>query len=183
MRISAVLLLALLLSSCGGTQSISQFGDVPLVLGSEPGADEAGIFLATQRGYDTGEGVTLLVERSGAADFRVLSKPPAGCVTVLAIVRPDKLVLCVDEVILQDERPKVVAVARALARGYIQAQREPESAVNAMIEQNPELDRVRLSTQLDTAAATWTAGAEYFGALTRGPGRDPSVAREASTGS
>jgi len=180
-RISAVLVLVLLLAGCGGTQSTSQFGEVPLVLGPEASADEAGIFLATQRGYDTAEGVTLLVERSGSADFRVVTKPPEGCVTVLAIVRPDKLVLCADEVILQDERSKVLAVARALARGYTQAQLEPEEAVNAMTEEDPELDRQALSTQLDDAASTWTAGAKYFGELAPGPGRDPSIAREAST--
>ena len=93
--------------------------------------------------------------------------------TVQEIVRPDKLVLCADEVILQDERDKVVAVARALARGYKQAQYEPDEAVNAMIEQDPELDRVELSAQLDDAAATWTAGAKFFGELAPGPGPRP----------
>ena len=179
MRICAVIVIAAALAGCGGTQSTSQFGDVPLVVAGEPGADEAGIFLATHRGYDTAEGVTLIVERSGAADFRVVSEPPSGCVSVLAIVRPDRLVLCADEVILQDERSKVVAVARALARGYTQAQLEPEEAVNAMTEQNPALDREQLSAELDEVAPTWTAGAEYFGELAPGPGRDPSVAREA----
>jgi ABC-type nitrate/sulfonate/bicarbonate transport system substrate-binding protein len=179
-RISAVLVVAAALAGCGGTQSTSQFGEVPLVVAGKPGADEAGIFLATQRGYDTAEGLTLIVERSGDADFRVVSDPPPGCVSVLAIVRPDRLVLCADEFILQDERPKVLAVARALARGYTQAQLEPDEAVNAMTEQQPELDREALSRQLDEVAPTWTAGAKYFGELAPGPGRDPSVAREAS---
>ena len=47
-----------------------------------------------------------------------------------------------------------------------------------MIEQVPGLDRDRLSTELDAAAPTWTAGAKYFGELAPGPGRDPSIARE-----
>ena len=34
--------------------------------------------------------------------------------------------------------------------------------------------------QVDEAAATWTAGAKFFGELARGPGRDPSVARDAA---
>ena len=64
---------------------------------------------------------------------------------VLAIVRPDKLVLCADEITLQDERDKVLAVARALKRGYMQAQLEPEEAVAAMTEADPALDREQLS--------------------------------------
>jgi ABC-type nitrate/sulfonate/bicarbonate transport system substrate-binding protein len=177
-RLPPVLVLALLLAACGGTQSSSQFGEVPLVVSGEPGADDVGIFLATQRGYDTAEGVTLEVARSGRADFRVVSSPPAGCVVVLAIVRPDKRVLCADEITLQDERDKVLAVARALKRGYLQAQREPEEAVAAMTEAEPSVDRVQLSRALDDAVATWTAGAPYFGELARGPGRDPSIARD-----
>ena len=74
----------------------------------------------------------------------------------------------------------MLAVARALARGYTQAQVEPEEAVNAMTEADPELDREQLSTELDDAAATWTAGAKFFGELAPGPGRDPSVSRDAS---
>jgi ABC-type nitrate/sulfonate/bicarbonate transport system substrate-binding protein len=179
-RISAVIVLVLAIAGCGGTQSSSSFGDVALVLGDAPIADEAGIFLATQRGYDTAEGVTLQLEREGRADFRLVSRAPAGCVAVLAIVRPDKLVLCADEITLQDERDKVLAVARALARGYTQAQLEPAEAVNAMTERLPELDRAELSAQLDEALPTWTAGAKYFGELAPGPNRDPSVAREAA---
>ena len=83
---------ALALAGCGGTQSTSSFGDVPLVLGDTPGADEAGVFLATARGYDEAEGVTLNVARSGDADFRLVGTPPSaaswrggrGCVVVMA---------------------------------------------------------------------------------------------------
>jgi ABC-type nitrate/sulfonate/bicarbonate transport system substrate-binding protein len=178
-RISAVLVLALLLAGCGGTQSTSSFGDVPLVLGDTPGADEAGVFLALERGYDAAEGVTLEVAREGNADLRLVASPPAGCVAVLAVVRPAKLVLCADEITLQDERPKVLAVVRALTRGYTQAQMEPEEAVAAMAGQLPGLDRDQLSAQLDEAAPTWTAGARYFGELSAGPGRDPTVVPDA----
>ena len=181
MRLGALLVLAVALAACGSTQSRNQFGEVPIVLGGEPGADDVGVFLATQRGYDTAEGVTLEVERSGRADFRVTSSPPSGCVTVLAIVRPDKLVLCADELTLQDEREKVLAVARTLSRGYQQAQKEPDEAVAAMTEAEPSVDRVELSRALDDAVATWTAGADYFGELAPGPGRDPSIARDAAS--
>jgi hypothetical protein len=169
----------LALAGCGGTQSTSSFGDVPIVLGEQPSADEAGLFFATARGYDTAEGVTLQVERSGTADFRIVEKPPAGCVAVLAIVRPERLVLCADEITLQDERPKVLAVVRALARGNTQPQREPDEAVSAMTGEVAGLDREQLSMQLDDAAPTWTAGAKFFGELAPGPGRDPTVVREA----
>ena len=173
-------MLALVLAGCGGTQAQSSFGEVPLVLEDTPSADEAGVFLATARGYDTAEGVTLQPERSGRADFRLVKRPPAGCVAVQVIVRPDKLVLCADEFTLQEDREKVVAVARVLRRGYTQAQLEPDEAVSAMTEQVPELDRERLSAELDDAVATWTAGAKYFGELAPGPDRDPSIARDAT---
>ena len=143
------------------------------MLGDTPSANEAGVFLATARGYDEAEGVTLKVARSGDADFRLVTTPPRGCVVVMAVVRPDKLVLCVDEVILQDERPEVLAVVRALSRGYTQAQMEPDEAVSAMDGQVPGLDRDQLSTELDKVASTWTAGAPYFGQIASGPGARP----------
>jgi ABC-type nitrate/sulfonate/bicarbonate transport system substrate-binding protein len=178
-RISALLLVALTLAACGGTQSTSSFGDVALVLGDTPRADEIGVYLATARGYDTAEGVTLELSREGTADFRLVTSPPKGCIAVLAIVRPAKLVLCADEITLQDERPKVLAVVRALSRGYTQAQMEPDEAVAAMAGQVPGLDRNQLSTQLDEVSSTWTAGAQYFGQLAAGPGRDPTVVPDA----
>ena len=50
----------------------------------------------------------------------------------MTIVRPDKLVLCVDPLILHDARDEVVAVVAALSRGYTQAQLEPDEAVATM---------------------------------------------------
>ncbi len=168
----------MIVAGCGGTASTSRFGDVPLAIGSAPGADEVGVYFATARGYDDAEGVQLELTQE-RADLRLVERPPSGCIAVLAVVRPAKLVLCADEITLQDERPKVMAVARALRRGYLQAQLEPDEAVAAMVEQVPGLDRDRLSTDLDAAAPTWTAGAPYFGEIAAGPGRDPSVARDA----
>jgi hypothetical protein len=178
-RAPTFLLLALAFAGCGGVQGTSQFGDVPILLQDKPSADEAGVYLATARGYDEAEGVTFKVARSGTADFRLVTTPPKGCVTVLAIVRPTKLVLCADEITLQDERPKVLAVVRAFTRGYTQAQLEPDVAVAAMDGQVPGLSHAQLSTELDAVAPTWTAGAPYFGELSAGPGRDPTVARDA----
>jgi hypothetical protein len=178
-RFPALLLCSLALVACGGVQGSSQFGDVSLVLQDRPSADEAGVYLATARGYDQAEGVTFDIARSGNADFRLVRTPPPGCVTVMAVVRPTKLVLCADEITLQDERPKVLAVVRALTRGYVQAQLEPDEAVAAMDGQVPGLSHEQLSTELDEVAPTWTAGAPYFGELSAGPGRDPTVAADA----
>ena len=103
-----MLLIALAFAGCGGVQGSSQFGEVPIVLADQPGADEAGVYLATARGYDEAEGVTLDVSRSGAADFRLVKTPPEGCIAVMAIVRPTKIVLCADEVTLQLTRGRTV---------------------------------------------------------------------------
>jgi ABC-type nitrate/sulfonate/bicarbonate transport system substrate-binding protein len=90
-------------------------------------------------------------------------------------VQPAKLVLAVDRATLQDERPLVAAVVRALGRGYTQAQLEPDEAVAAMQSQVPGLDTATVSARLDAVAPTWTEGAPYFGALPRGPLFDPTV--------
>lgn len=175
----APILLVLLLAGCGATQSASQFGDVALRLPSSASADDVGVYFAKARTYDEGDGVTLLLSRDGDADFRITDAPPPGCITVMAIVPPDKLVLCVDEVILQDERQKVVAVVRGLMRGYEQAQLEPDEALSAMTSQVPEADATELAAELDDAIPAWTAGQPYFGAVQRGPERDSSVASDA----
>ena len=73
------------------------------------------MYFATSRTYDEAEGAELLPSREGDADFRITSDPPEGCITVMAIVPPDKLVLCVDEFILQDDRARVLAVVRGAA--------------------------------------------------------------------
>jgi len=179
-RRSALLLALLALAGCGGLGGTGEFGDVPIVIDGAPNADDAGLYFATGRGYDEAEGVELQPERSGQADFRLVRKPIRGCVAVQAIVRPDKLVLCVDPEVLDQERSKVVAVARALARGYTQAQLEPDEAVAAMTTALPGLDRDKLARELDAAAPTWTEGAPYFGQLAPGPDRDPSIAKDAT---
>jgi hypothetical protein len=175
MRLPALLVLLVALAGCGGTQTTSTFGDVGIVLPDPPGADEAGVYFALARGYDEAEGVTLKPANEG--DFRLVAEPPEGCVPVMAVVRPDRLVLCVDSVVLTESRPKAVAVVRALMRGYTRAQLEPEEAVEAMMGEVPGLDRDALSRALDDAAPSWTAGAPYLGEL---PGS--SVAADARNG-
>jgi ABC-type nitrate/sulfonate/bicarbonate transport system substrate-binding protein len=93
------------------------------------------------------------------------------------VVRPARLLLCVDRSTLQDERPKVEAVVQALQRGYAQAQLEPDEAVAAMVAQVPGLDAARVGARLDAVAPTWSAGAPFIGQLAPGPGRDATLAR------
>jgi len=164
-RLAAILLTGLLLAGCGSTGSTGQFGEVKLVLPPTASADDVGVFFASSRGFDEAEGVTLEPVRDAeTADFRITDKPPEGCIAVLAIVQPDKLVLCADKFTLSDERDKVRAVAAALERGYTQAQLEPDEAAAVM-----GID----ATQVENAAPSWTAGAKRFGQLKPGPGRDP----------
>lgn len=184
MRRSALIALVWLAAGCG-TAGTGSYGDATLSLGGRPTAEHAGIYLATERGYDTSEGATLHVSPKGDAAFRVmtlaqLERSRARFVGVMAIVRPDKLVLAVDRDTLQEERGLVEAVVSALGRGYTQAQLEPEEAVAAMQAQVPGLDRVALSRQLDDVSPTWTAGAPYFGELPSGPLFDPTVAAQAA---
>jgi hypothetical protein len=153
--------LALALAGCGMTRTASTFGEVAIVLEQPVGANAAGVYFAIARGYDSAEGVTLQPAAEGR--FRLVERPPDGCEPVLPVVRPDRLVLCVDDAVLREERPKVVAVVRALMRGYTQAQREPDEAAAAMVAEVPELDEGALRSELDEAAPAWTAGAAYFG--------------------
>ena len=159
MRRSAITLL-ILLAGCGAVQSSSQFGEIPIVVPDGP--DTVGVYFAIERGFDAAEGVEL--EPAATADFRITDRPPNGCTAVMAIVQPDKLVLCVDQVILAEEREKVEAVAAALERGYTQAQMEPNEAAAAA---NTD------ATAVEDAAPAWTAGAKRFGELKPGPGRQP----------
>jgi ABC-type nitrate/sulfonate/bicarbonate transport system substrate-binding protein len=167
-RLPALLALAVLLAGCGGARSTGSFGDVTLALGSAPGANDVGVYFATARAYDEAEGVTLRVRDGGAADLEIrtaaqLARAP-GLVGVMAIVQPAKLVLCVRRDTLRSDREMVRAAVRALQRGYLQAQLEPEEAVQAMAQQVPGLDSAAVAAQLDAVAPTWSAGAPFLGA-------------------
>ena len=178
MRLAAIPLL-LLLAGCGATQTASQFGEVELVLPAQASANDAGVYLATSRTYDEGEGAELLLSREGDADFRITSDPPEGCVTVMAVVPPDKLVLCADEVILQDDRARVLAVVRALQRGLVGALDLRGHRRDRLVRLELRLRVTALLAELDQDASTWTAGQPFFGAVTRGEATDSSIAREA----
>jgi ABC-type nitrate/sulfonate/bicarbonate transport system substrate-binding protein len=174
-----VLLLVTAFAGCGGAGSAGSFGDVKVALNSPPGANDAGVYMAQARGFDEAEGVSLKLT-TGGADLRVMSdaelRRSPEWVGVMAIVQPAKLVLAVRRDTLDEERGMVAASVRALQRGYLQAQLEPEEAVQAMASQVPGLDVGAVLSELDRAAASWSAGAPFLGALPAGREFDRSVA-------
>ena len=109
------------------------------------------------------EGVALRERRPGMREFRVDDfGAPAYPELVLTVTRET----------LEDKPAVVRATIRALRRGYGQTQNDPESAVSAMLDREPSLDRATLAAQLDAVAPEFTAGAREFGELR------PSVLRE-----
>jgi putative hydroxymethylpyrimidine transport system substrate-binding protein len=102
------------------------------------------------------EGVALKAERPGMREFRVddYGAPPYP-----------ELVLCVTRSTLDEKRPVLEATIRALRRGYAETQNDPESALSALGDANPDLDRDAASAQLDAVSPAFTAGADYYGQL------------------
>jgi putative hydroxymethylpyrimidine transport system substrate-binding protein len=102
------------------------------------------------------EGVALKEKRPGTREFRVddYGAPPYP-----------ELVLCVTRRTLDEKRPVLEATIRALQRGYVQAQNDPESAVGALVDSGSGLDRAAAAAQLDAVAPAFTAGARVYGEL------------------
>jgi putative hydroxymethylpyrimidine transport system substrate-binding protein len=102
------------------------------------------------------EGVAVRERRPGIREFRVddYGAPPYP-----------ELVLCVTRQTLDERRAVIEATIRALQRGYTQAQADPDSAVSALVEANPDLDRAAADAQLDAVAPAFTAGARAYGEL------------------
>ena len=105
------------------------------------------------------EGVELRRQRPDTREFRV---------DEFGAPSYPELVLAVRRRTLDEERPMIRATIRALQRGYGEAQRDPESAVAAMVAAEPRLDRERLAVQLDAVDEAFTAGARVFGELRPG---------------
>lgn len=179
-------LLGLLIAGCGGVVGGDRPNeDATLLLDSAPRAVHAGIYLATERGYDEAEGVGLEIRRprattdaadrlrSGRADFALLDLEDLAAarrrgrdiVGVYAVVQPPKLVLCVTRTTLEERRPLVRATIRALQRGYAQTQTEPDSAVAAIQQVAPRTDRQALAARLDAVSPSFTAGVRAPGEL------------------
>jgi putative hydroxymethylpyrimidine transport system substrate-binding protein len=105
------------------------------------------------------EGVQLKNKLPGSKEFRVDD---------FGAPEYPELVLVVNRTTLEDRRPEVLALIRALQRGYSEAQGDPESAVQAMIANEENLDAEELSAELDAVSPSFTAGAPAFGVLDRG---------------
>jgi len=102
------------------------------------------------------EGVALRARRPDMREFRV---DDYG-----APAYPE-LVLCVTRSTLEERRPVVAATIRALQRGYVSAQTDPESGVSALVEAEPGLEREAAQAQFDAVAPAFTAGARAYGEL------------------
>ena len=102
------------------------------------------------------EGVALQAERPGMQEFRV---DDYG-----APAYPE-LVLCVTRGALEEDSAVIEATIRALQRGYTQAQNDPESAVTALTEAEPGLEREAAQAQLEAVGPAFTAGARAYGEL------------------
>jgi len=104
------------------------------------------------------EGVALREQRPDIREFRVDDfGAPSYPELVLAVTRET----------LEDDAPEIRATIRALQRGYGEVQRDPESAVAAMLAAEPRLDQATLTAQLDAVDEAFTAGAGGFGRLRR----------------
>jgi putative hydroxymethylpyrimidine transport system substrate-binding protein len=102
------------------------------------------------------EGVALAAARPGFHEFRV---------DAYGAPSYPELVLCTTRATLAERKPVIRATIRALQRGYMQAQAEPDSAVAAMTTRFRGLDRAALSAQLDAVGEAFTAGASAYGVL------------------
>ena len=105
------------------------------------------------------EGVELKQQRGGQRGFREFRVDDFGAPSY------PELVLCVTRRTLDEQLPMVRATIRGLQRGYGEAQRDPESAVSAMLAAEPDLDRDSLTAQLAAVDEAFTAGARAFGQL------------------
>ena len=104
------------------------------------------------------EGVELQRRLPGVHEFRVEDfGAPAYPELVLAVTRTT----------LEDDPAEVRAIIRTLQRGYIEAQADPESAVQAVVAREDDADAAALTAQLDAVAPAFTAGAPVFGYLDR----------------
>jgi ABC-type nitrate/sulfonate/bicarbonate transport system substrate-binding protein len=102
------------------------------------------------------EGVQLKARRPGIREFRVDDYgAPAYPELVLAVTRTQ----------LEDRRSDVAALVRALQRGYTEALTDPDSAIQTMLEREPDLSESDLSAQFDAVAPALAAGVPAYGLL------------------
>jgi ABC-type nitrate/sulfonate/bicarbonate transport system substrate-binding protein len=105
--------------------------------------------------WDT-DGLELAAARPGAQAFRA---DDYG-----APAYPE-LVLCVTGDTLVERRPVVRATVAALRRGYEEALVDPESAVGALVDAVPGLDRAAEQASFDAVQPAFLEGVTRFGDL------------------
>jgi putative hydroxymethylpyrimidine transport system substrate-binding protein len=104
------------------------------------------------------EGVELEARRPDTRQFRVEEfGAPAYPELVLTVAREK----------LTEDRAVVRATIAALRRGYREALIDPESAVSALVERNPGVDREDAQRGFDAVSPAFTTGARRFGELSR----------------
>jgi ABC-type nitrate/sulfonate/bicarbonate transport system substrate-binding protein len=193
--LALVAALSAIVAGCGG-QSGGMRSDATLLLDAAPNAIHAGVFMALERDYDGAEGVRMRVRAGGRDVIRALERGRAEAaivdlgelaraqergaevVAVMAIVqrpvRPRRgapphpqLVLAVTRPTLQDEPTLVRHLITALRRGYEEALRDPESAVETLVRRHRDLDRQTTLQRLRRASPAFTQGATFYGELDR----------------
>jgi ABC-type nitrate/sulfonate/bicarbonate transport system substrate-binding protein len=102
------------------------------------------------------EGVALKAKRPGVREFKVQD---------FGAPSYPELVLAVSRETLQSNPALVRATIRALRRGYEATIDDPESAVSALTDEEPTLDRALTSKELDAVSPSFTAGADFYGQL------------------
>ncbi|HWH94877.1 MAG TPA: ABC transporter substrate-binding protein [Baekduia sp.] len=102
------------------------------------------------------EGVALKARRPDVNEFRVQD---------FGAPSYPELVLATSREALETNGPVVRATIRALRRGYEGAINDPESAVSALTDEEPTLDRALTQKELDAVSASFTAGADFYGQL------------------
>jgi ABC-type nitrate/sulfonate/bicarbonate transport system substrate-binding protein len=102
------------------------------------------------------EGVALQQKRPATREFKVQD---------FGAPSYPELVLAVSRETLESDAPVVRAAIRALRRGYEGAINDPESAVSALTDEEPTLDRALTEKELDAVSPSFTAGADFYGEL------------------
>jgi putative hydroxymethylpyrimidine transport system substrate-binding protein len=125
-------------------------------LHADPAAAVASGRVAAATGRWSTDGIRLLARRPQAHAFRA---DDYG-----APAYPE-IVLCVTRATLQDDRNVVRAAVNALRRGYEEALVDPESAVGALVDAVPGLDRAATQDAFDAVSPAFLEGVTRFGDL------------------
>jgi putative hydroxymethylpyrimidine transport system substrate-binding protein len=116
--------------------------------------------VAAATAFWNAEGVALR-RRAGPERFREFRVDDFGA------PRYPELVLCVTRETLRDERDMVEGTIAALRRGYEEALRDPELAVETLVRRNRGLDSELVLAELTALGASFTLDVERFGDLDR----------------